>query len=187
MSNAGIKMLWLIWRQLLSMDLAAFYLGYVFCVACLVLYQLMALPRFGVSARVLAIIRSIGLAIASVWWIGFIFDITMSHSVVKGFQVRLIPFDAESWLINGGTGGFHERRLFNALLNSLLFIPLGSLLHGLMRRKAALTVACCLVLAIAIEALQFITRSGPVLSDEVLFRMVGSVIGTLLIRMTSKK
>lgn len=178
-----MKALWLFWRQLRTIDFGVFYLGYVLSVLYLLAYMACKkrLENRGMI-RFLAWFRGVGIAGACVWWGWFIISLTVLHPISKTFEVYLIPFDPRSWLIDGGAGGFHERRLLNAILNVLLFIPLGALLCCLLLHKKRIAIAVFLgvALAVGIELAQFVMQSGEVLGDEVLFRALGGWLGASL-------
>ena len=176
----SVKALWLFWRQLRAFDFSLFYFGYVVCVLYLIAYLLVKKCARGHRAqRLLVWMRTIGLSAVCVWWGWFIVDLTVLQPIDKDFAVYLVPFDPKSWLIDGGAGGFHERRLFNALLNLVLFVPMGAFLYGLLpfKRRGGLVIAMCALCAVGIEAAQFAMESGEVLGDEVILRVVGSCVG----------
>lgn len=108
----------------------------------------------------------------------------------NGATIRL--FDLNSLLINGGNDGFHERRVFNALLNMLMFFPFGVIMEDLfhnylgLKRSIILTLFAALVIAVFIEGYQYYFHLGILVMDNPIFRILGSAIGFVSYRFLLK-
>lgn len=69
-------------------------------------------------------------------------------------------------------------QIVEAILNVLLFVPLGFLAGAAIRRKRFLkTVGLCCGISVAIELLQLITRRGVCNIDDVIHNTLGCFIG----------
>ncbi len=70
------------------------------------------------------------------------------------------------------------KHIAEAILNILLFVPLGFLAGGAIRRKRlSKTVGLCCGISVAIELLQFITKRGVCNIGDVIHNTLGCIIG----------
>ena len=115
------------------------------------------------------------------------------------FVVYLIPFDPASIFIGnygleyilGDLGNWmtapwiHQRRIIVSLLSLLLFLPLGAVLPAAIEARHRYAAACAVlfVVAVGIEAAQFVMMSGAVYADSILMRFAGGLLGMPVYRL----
>ena len=98
---------------------------------------------------------------------------------------NFIPFKTIIEYVQRYIGGYRNLSVLNLLGNFVLFMPMGVLLPCVIRKldrfwKVTLTV---LGLVVMVEIVQGILRVGSVDIDDVLFNVVGAMIGYGLIRL----
>ena len=98
---------------------------------------------------------------------------------------NFIPFKTIIEYIQRYNNGFRNLSILNLLGNFVLFLPMGALLPCVIRKldrfwKVTLTV---LGMVVMVEIVQGILRVGSVDIDDVLFNVVGAMIGYGLIRL----
>ena len=98
---------------------------------------------------------------------------------------NFIPFRTIVEYIDRYNNGFRNLSVVNLLGNFVLFMPMGALLPCVIRKldrfwKVTLTV---LGMVVMVEIVQGILRVGSVDIDDVLFNVIGAMIGYGLIRL----
>ena len=98
---------------------------------------------------------------------------------------NFIPFKTIIEYVQRYHNGFRNMSVINLLGNFVLFMPMGALLPCVIRKldrfwKVTLTV---LGMVVMVEIVQGILRVGSVDIDDVLFNVVGAMIGYGLIRL----
>ena len=98
---------------------------------------------------------------------------------------NFIPFKTIIEYVQRYHNGFRNLSVLNLLGNFVLFMPMGALLPYIIRKlnrfwKVTLTV---LGMVVVVEIVQGILRVGSVDIDDVLFNVVGAMIGYGLIRL----
>ncbi len=114
----------------------------------------------------------------------FRFGLTYSGKLIKpliGVNVHLLTETIK--IFHGSITVF----LYNVIGNMVWFIPLGMMLPALFFRwqslkKIALTGFC---VSLSIEVLQFLFHTGVSDIDDVLFNVMGAIVGFLLYKITS--
>ena len=125
-------------------------------------------------------------------WLYFVIDLCILSKYGDGIDscngATINLFDLNSLLINGGNDGFHERRVFNALLNMLMFFPFGvimeDLFHNYFNFKCSIIMILivALVVAVFIESYQYFFHLGILVMDDPIFRILGAAIGVMVYR-----
>ena len=68
--------------------------------------------------------------------------------------------------------------VFQFLINALMTVPVGFLTPALFKKHKYLnTIICCAVLILAIEFLQFFTRTGTFETVDIINNIIGAVLG----------
>lgn len=125
-------------------------------------------------------------------WLFVVIDICIlskySNSVNRYDGALINLFDLNSLIINGGNDGIHERRVFNVLLNMLLFFPFGVIMddifhnHFKLNRSVILTLSIAFVISACIESYQYAFHLGVLVMDNPIFRIIGAAIGVMAYR-----
>ena len=103
----------------------------------------------------------------------FITLVTRAPSLVG--SVRIIPF----W-------SYLKRKYWKqALLNIVLFIPMGYFLSALFKKRWACLLAA--VISLMIEVLQYVTCRGLFDLDDMINNMIGACIGILIWRIAGQR
>lgn len=89
-------------------------------------------------------------------------------------RVELMPFYNYADIWNGVD---FKRNVMEILLNVALFIPIGFLLGGMVRKGFVKTCLIGCILSVLIELLQFATRRGLCETNDVIHNTVGCMVG----------
>lgn len=125
-------------------------------------------------------------------WLYVVIDICILSKYRDGIDpcngATIDLFDLNSLLINGGNDGIHERRVFNVLLNMLLFFPFGVIMDDIFHnyfklgRSVILTLSIAFVISAFIESYQYYFHLGVLVMDNPIFRIIGAAVGVTTYR-----
>ena len=107
-----------------------------------------------------------------------------SHAYYFKHFTNFVPFKTILNYIAMYKNGYQALSIYNLLGNFVLFLPMGALLPCVFRglNRFGRVVPCILVMVITIEVLQFVLRVGIIDVDDVIFNLIGAMLGYGIIK-----
>lgn len=110
-----------------------------------------------------------------------IFARLFAKDFVEG--ISLVPFSHKAWHISSYGNDFLYSGFFkNLIFNIGIFIPAGFLLPFLFKfaKKLLNILGIVIIFSLAIEMLQYITKTGVTAVDDIIFAILGTIVGYLI-------
>lgn len=102
-----------------------------------------------------------------------------SYAHYLRYFTNFIPFKTVVHYINLYKNGLRALAIFNLLGNFVLFLPMGMFLPCLFKRLDRFwkVILCVFAMVVFVEISQFVLRVGIIDVDDVIFNVVGAMIG----------